>query len=189
MDTTFCLRCGHALTSMMPPNDTVSRLCCEACAFVYYNNPKLLVACILYSGNKLLWMKRASGPFADRWAIPGGFVEAGETVVEAVCREVREETCLVLDPREINIYGILSLPHINEVHISFIAPLRSDDYAPTLEASELRLMTEIELADCSRAFSPGTDSLVQDLYAKLPTEAFKFSPAILMHVGSGYKAV
>src|ERR1700720_2810363 len=82
MDTTFCLRCGHALASMVPLDDTVSRPCCGACGFILYDNPKLLVACILYSGNKLLWMKRASGPFAHRWAIPGGFVEGGETVVE-----------------------------------------------------------------------------------------------------------
>jgi ADP-ribose pyrophosphatase YjhB (NUDIX family) len=190
MSAIYCLRCGHGLTRKLPPGDSLSRLCCMQCGFIYYENPKLLVACILYAGNKLLWMKRASGPFADRWAIPGGFVELGETVVEAACREVREETCLTLDPREINIYGVLSLPHINEVHISLISPLRNQDYAPTPEASELRLMSEVELTDCSRAFSPGTDSLVHDLYGKLQTEAFKFTPAVLMHVNlSGYKAV
>src|ERR1700736_1623045 len=176
MGAKYCLECGDSLSTGIPQGDTVSRSYCRGCGYVHYNNPKLLVACILYRGDRLLWMKRAFGPFAGRWAIPGGFVEHGETVVEAGCREVREETCLILRQQDVHIYGVLSLPHINEVHISLIAPLRSDEFAPTPEASELRLMSETDLVACSRAFSPGTDTLIHDLYGKLKTESSMFTP-------------
>jgi 8-oxo-dGTP diphosphatase len=44
-------------------------------------------------GNLLL-VRRGHGPAAGEWSIPGGRLEAGETIAEAVVREVREETGL-----------------------------------------------------------------------------------------------
>lgn len=47
----------------------------------------------VYDGN-LLMVRRGHGPAAGRWAVPGGKVEPGELMVEAVRREIREETGL-----------------------------------------------------------------------------------------------
>ena len=48
-----------------------------------------------------LLVRRGKEPLRGRWVVPGGTVEAGETLEEAVVREVEEETGLTVAPREI----------------------------------------------------------------------------------------
>lgn len=56
--------------------------------------PKLTVDAFWVSRGRLLLIRRAREPFRGRWALPGGFVEAGETTEAAVLRELEEETGL-----------------------------------------------------------------------------------------------
>jgi len=52
------------------------------------------VGAIAIHDGDLLMIRRGHGPAAGSWAVPGGRVEFGETLVEAVVREMREETGL-----------------------------------------------------------------------------------------------
>lgn len=56
--------------------------------------PQLCVGAVAIDGNRLLLIRRATAPEIGRWSLPGGRVEHGETMAEAVVREVREETGL-----------------------------------------------------------------------------------------------
>ena len=56
--------------------------------------PQLCVGAVAVDSDRLLLIRRATQPEAGRWSLPGGRVEHGETMVEAVVREVREETGL-----------------------------------------------------------------------------------------------
>jgi len=58
------------------------------------SGPWLTVDGIIESGGKVLLVKRGRPPFEGRYALPGGFVESGETVESAVLREILEETGL-----------------------------------------------------------------------------------------------
>jgi len=56
--------------------------------------PNITTDGIIIKNKKILLIKRKNPPFQGKWALPGGFVEYGETTENAVIREVFEETNL-----------------------------------------------------------------------------------------------
>jgi len=64
----------------------------------YPQRPYLAVSAAIIRERKVLVVRRARRPALNLYTLPGGAVEAGETLVEAVTREVREETSLEIQP-------------------------------------------------------------------------------------------
>ena len=60
-----------------------------------YSRPGLTVDGMIVSDDKILLIKRKNPPFENMYALPGGFVDYGETVEDAMVREIREETGLI----------------------------------------------------------------------------------------------
>jgi 8-oxo-dGTP diphosphatase len=58
------------------------------------SRPEICVGAVTVDAERLLLVRRGHGPAAGEWSVPGGRVEAGETLAEAVLREVAEETGL-----------------------------------------------------------------------------------------------
>ena len=77
----------------------------------------------------------------DWWNLPGGGMEVGETVDEAICREVREETGL--DVKVGQLVGVYSKPQKQEVVLTFLCQVIGGNLQSTEETRE------------SRYFSPG----------------------------------
>ncbi|HEX7141594.1 MAG TPA: NUDIX hydrolase, partial [Nitrososphaeraceae archaeon] len=73
-----------------------------------YKNPIPTVDAIIQNSSSILLVKRVKDPYKNRFALPGGFVNEGETIEEALVREVYEETSLEVHP--IEILGVYSDP-------------------------------------------------------------------------------
>ena len=64
----------------------------------YSQRPFLAVSAAIIRGDKVLVVRRARNPALNLYTLPGGAVEAGEALTDAVIREVREETSLDIEP-------------------------------------------------------------------------------------------
>jgi len=73
-----------------------------------FPSPYLTVDGIIFYKKKVVLVRRKNSPFKNCFALPGGFVDYGETVENAVIREIKEETGL--ETKIKNIFGIYSDP-------------------------------------------------------------------------------
>jgi mutator protein MutT len=64
---------------------------------IYPDRPLLGVGAVIVDGDRVLLVKRGQEPLKGEWSLPGGVVDAGETLQAAVAREVLEETGLIVD--------------------------------------------------------------------------------------------
>ena len=86
----YCPRCGKPATNVgQHPFD------CPHCEFVFFFNPVTAVGGIITDDEgKVLLLRRARDPGKGKYGMPGGFVDAGESVDQALRREVQEEVNL-----------------------------------------------------------------------------------------------
>lgn len=72
---------------------------CELCSF---NNPKCSVTAIIIRNGTVLMLKRNEEPFKGMWDLPGGYMQAEESPLMAIKREVKEELGLDCNPTPID---------------------------------------------------------------------------------------
>ena len=67
----------------------------------YPASPLVGVGAVIVHEGRVLLVQRGREPMKGRWTIPGGLIEIGETLSDAVVRETREETGLEVEPIEL----------------------------------------------------------------------------------------
>lgn len=118
------------------------------------------MSAVILDGNRILLVRRGQEPSKDLWSLPGGRVEPGETVREALVREVLEETSLSVEPVEIaGVRDVIARQGddllFHYVIISFRARVISGEPAAATDVAELRWVPFDEIAGY-----PTTEGLV-----------------------------
>lgn len=167
----FCLHCGEPLTMAIPPGDDRPRLHCTACGYVHYQNPKILVSCILSWGDKVLWMQRAQPPRQGLWSIPSGFMERGETLQQAAARELYEECGVQIDPGSLSLYILGSITATSEVYAVFRGTASGPQHGIGPEALAVEWFTEEEAPWSQFAF-PEVEGPMRRFYQDLKRGQF-----------------
>jgi len=92
--------------------------------------------------NGVVLVRRGSEPFEGQWALPGGFVEVGETVEEAAVREAEEETGLAVEvSRLVGVYSEPDRdPRGHNVSVAFLASVRSGTMQAASDAAEVEVL-------------------------------------------------
>ncbi len=120
-----------------------------------FTGPALTVdAIIQYPDDKIVLIRRGNDPFKGMWALPGGFVDVGETVDIACVREVKEECNIDVEIEKI--LGIWSDPtrdpRGHTVSIVFITNFIEGNLKGCDDAKEARLFGRGEIKSIDLAF-------------------------------------
>jgi 8-oxo-dGTP diphosphatase len=117
-----------------------------------YDKPSVTVDCVvLDSRDRLLLIRRRNPPFAEQFALPGGFVDPGETTEAAARRELAEETGL--QARDLRLVGVYSKPGRDPrgwtISIAYLVATGSDAPVAGDDAAEVEFRAgwrELDLA-------------------------------------------
>jgi len=139
----YCSRCGASVSLKVPPGDTLARHVCASCGAIHYQNPKLVVGSLPEWQDKVLLCRRAIEPRLGLWTLPAGFMENNETLPQAAVRETIEEACARIEIGEM--FTLISVPHISQVHAIYRARLLDLDFSPGIESLEVGLFSETEI--------------------------------------------
>lgn len=91
----YCPQCASALEDVDLDGRTRRR--CAGCGFVLYLNPASAAAALVESDSRILLVRRGIEPFKGLWGLPAGYQEYDESPEQAVVRETREETGLIVE--------------------------------------------------------------------------------------------
>ncbi len=131
----------------------------------YPDRPFLGVGAIIVDAQQVLLCRRGQPPYVGLWSLPGGIVELGEPVVDALHREVREETGLEVEiVRLAEVYERI-VPgdgHRTEYHfvlLDYLCHVESGTLKAGDDAADVRWFASTELA--SLEMTPGSLAVIE----------------------------
>ncbi|MEU8247852.1 NUDIX domain-containing protein [Nonomuraea sp. NPDC048916] len=119
---------------------------CSGCGNTSYLNPLPVAVMLLPVDDGLLVIRRDIEPHRGGLALPGGFIDMGESWQEAAVRELREETGIVVGTDGVRLFDVLSAPD-GTVLIFALAPRTHSAALPTTATTPTAETTEWSLID------------------------------------------
>lgn len=103
-----------------------------------YKNPSLTADIFIFDEDfNFILIKRLNDPYKDCWALPGGFVEYGESVEDAAIREAKEETSI--DVELLDLVNVYSKPGRDpRRHIVTVAYTAKGDFSQRMAESDAK---------------------------------------------------
>ncbi len=117
------------------------------------SHPQIGIGAVIFNDNRVLLVKRNKEPHKGEWAIPGGSVRFGETLQEAVQREIREETGLTVKAKEVlHVFDLIQRDTHDKVifHyviVDFAADLIKGELHPSDDASDAQWFSPEQVLD------------------------------------------
>jgi ADP-ribose pyrophosphatase YjhB (NUDIX family) len=124
----------------------------------YPDNPLVGVGAVIVDADRVLLIRRGTAPLLGEWSLPGGVLECGETLREAVVREASEETGLMVNPGEmLGVYERVIRDEEGKVRyhfvlIDFLCHSAGGDLKAGSDAADVRWFTRDELPALHLAF-------------------------------------
>lgn len=124
----------------------------------YPESPLVGVGAVVVEENRVLLIRRGQPPLLGEWSLPGGVLECGETLREAVAREAREETGLLVETGEmLGVYervirGDAGRVRYHYVLIDFLCRPAGGDLKAGSDATDVRWFTRDELPALNLAY-------------------------------------
>jgi ADP-ribose/FAD diphosphatase len=139
----FCNLCGAPVERRIPAGEDRERYVCSKCGEIHYENPRMVVGCIIEEEGKILLCRRAIEPRHGYWTLPAGFLELGESAVQGAVRETFEEAGARV--RVIAPYAHFDIPHIGQAYLFYRARMITPEYAPGTESLEVKFLPASEI--------------------------------------------
>ena len=158
----FCSQCGAKVTIAQPDGDNKLRYVCNACNIVHYENPKMVVGCVVGHEGKILLCRRAIEPRYNCWTVPAGFMELNETIVAAAQRETYEEA--LAEVKVSGMLAVIDVVHAGQAHIFFYGDLINSSYGVGEESLDTQLFAPHDIPWNEMAFPSGVIALKRYLY-------------------------
>jgi ADP-ribose pyrophosphatase YjhB (NUDIX family) len=130
---------------------------CAACGETSYLNPKPVAVAVQPVGAGLLVVRRAIPPARTLLALPGGYIDAGETWQAAAARELSEETGLTANPAAVRLYDTVSAPDGTLLVFGLLPALASQSALPAPAPNDESLGWEILPGPADLGFTVHTE--------------------------------
>ncbi len=130
---------------------------CAACGETSYQNPKPVAVAVQPVAGGLLTVRRGIPPAAGRLALPGGYIDMGESWQEATTRELFEETGLPADPSAVRLYDTVSAPDGTLLVFGLLPPLPSTAPIPLSAPNAESLGWELVIGPVELGFPTHTE--------------------------------
>jgi 8-oxo-dGTP diphosphatase len=144
-------------------------------ARAYPDRPFLAVSAAIIRDGRVLIVRRAATPMQDVFTLPGGVVEAGETLDQAVIREVQEETGMAVEPvtlaghREVLLRDADNRVSRHFVVLAFAARWLAGEFTPNAELAEGRWIAPEALAGIQT--TEGLAEIITAAFARIESVA------------------